>query len=159
MRMRSRPLRHLTLRGMAVCIAIGVAADGVSAQATVLTAEAADSGRIVAFVHWERGAGFVVGNRQSAAPPAVTRVPIMNAIVATQETKVELGRSRADGWAVLATSAAGRQRLVFSAEGYRTLQCRVEVRAGATDTVEVRLLPSQSVPGFNANAYGCRRVR
>lgn len=158
MRLSSRPLLHLTLRGLMACAAFGLPATRVSAQ-TTMTAEAADSGRIVAFVHWERGAGFVVGNRQSAASPSVTRVPIANATVSTQETKVELGRSRADGWAVLVQAPAGRQRLVISAEGYRTLQCRVEVRAGATDTLEVRLLPSQSVPGFNANAYGCRRVR
>ncbi|MCC7002135.1 MAG: carboxypeptidase regulatory-like domain-containing protein [Gemmatimonadaceae bacterium] len=120
----------------------------------------ADSGRLVAFIHWERGAALTVGSRQSAAPAGrVTPMPIANVLVALQGTKTELGVSRADGYAVLAPLPAGRQRVVFSAEGYRTLQCRVDVRAGKTDTVQVRLVPTEAVPGFNSNAYGCRQPR
>ncbi|MCE9602620.1 MAG: carboxypeptidase-like regulatory domain-containing protein [Gemmatimonadetes bacterium] len=136
-----------------------LAAGAVRASAQDAPVASADSGWIVAFVHWERGASFVVGNRQSAATAAVTRVPITNALLSTQETKQELGRSRADGYAVLTLLPAGRQRLVIAAEGYRTLQCRVAVRAGATDTLEVRLVSTEAVPGFNSNAYGCRQPR
>lgn len=138
---------------------VALAAGAVRASAQDASAASADSGRIVAFVHWERGAAIVVGNRQSTAPAAVTRVPIANALLSTQEAKLELGRSRSDGYAVLTLLPAGRQRLVIAADGYRTLQCRVEVRAGVTDTLEVRLVPAQAVPGFNNNAYGCRQPR
>jgi hypothetical protein len=95
----------------------------------------------------------------TTALAAVTRMPIANALLSTQETKLELGRSRADGYAVLVRLPAGRQRLVIAAEGYRTLQCRVAVTAGATDTLEVRLVPTDAVPGFNNNSYGCRQPR
>ena len=120
----------------------------------------ADSGRLVAFIHWERGAALTVGSRQSSAPAGrVTPVPIANVLVTVQGTKTELGMSRADGYAVLAPLPQGKQRVVFSAEGYRTLQCRVDVRAGTVDTVQVRLVPTEAVPGFNSNAYGCRQPR
>jgi len=136
-----------------------LAAGAVRASAQGAPAASADSGRIVAFVHWERAASFVVGNRQSTAPASVTRVPIANALLSTQGSSLELGRSRADGYAVLTLLPAGRQRLVIAADGYRTLQCRVEVRAGATDTLEVRLVSTEAVPGFNNNSYGCRQPR
>lgn len=120
----------------------------------------ADSGRIVAFVQWQEASTFVVGQRTtSPAPGAVRLRPVVRASVRLQGEGDTLGVSRADGYAVLALLPAGRHRLVISAAGYRTLQCRVTVSGGATDTLEVRLAPAESVPGFNTNAYGCRQPR
>lgn len=149
-------MRRVAQATMALA-ALTAGADRASAQDA--PAATADSGRVVAFVHWERGDVIVVGSRQSAASAAATRIAIADALLSTAESKRELGRSRADGYAVLAPLPAGRQRLVIAAEGYRTLQCRVEVHAGGTDTLEVRLVPAKAVPGFNNNAYGCRQRR
>ncbi len=79
--------------------------------------------------------------------------PLAGATVHLKDGAV-IGTTSDSGTVTLGDLPDGRLELTFRAKGHNELRCRLRVRAGAQERIDVQMLPVRAVAVWNT--YGCK---